>query len=139
MGTEAIEKFDPSTYVDKLRDVLKTQLVNLIPEEQWTLLVKAEIASFFTDSSKRDHYSGNNVVVPSEFKKVLGEVMREEAKSRIRAMLTSTEWTGYWDGTKQVAGEAIVDMLKKNGAEIINDWLRQAITQVVQSLRFTQT
>ena len=35
MSTTEVAKFDPATYVDKVRDKIKQSLVDIIPDEQW--------------------------------------------------------------------------------------------------------
>lgn len=46
MSTQ-IEKFDPSTLMNGVRDRIKATFVSLIPDEQWEQLVRKEADSFF--------------------------------------------------------------------------------------------
>ena len=133
MSTE-VTKFDPAAYVDKVRDKIKQSLVDVIPDEQWNTMLKAEISSFFENRVTSQY--GQPTPRPSEFRRIVNSVVEEETKKRIRDMLNSAEWTSYWDGTKQQAGEEIARIARDNGAAILAKWLEAAIGQVISSIRF---
>lgn len=133
MSTE-VTKFDPAAYVDKVRDKIKQSLVDVIPDEQWNTMLKAEISSFFENRVTSQY--GQQTTHPSEFRRIIAGVIEEETKRRVRDMLNSAEWTSYWDGTKQQAGEEIARIARENGAAIMAKWLEAAIGQVISSIRF---
>jgi hypothetical protein len=71
----------------KLRDKIKSAFVDLIPEERWDAMLKAEVAKFMSGTPEHRNGYGNYVAAqPSEFSKVcqsvLSEMIREEAKKR---------------------------------------------------------
>ena len=135
MSTE-VTKFDPATYVDKVRDKIKQSLVDVIPDEQWNAMLKAEISSFFESRKERSTYNNEVREHPSEFRRIVNTVVEEETKKRIRDMLATPEWSSYWDGTKQQAGDEIARIARQNGAAILAKWLEAAIGQVITSIRF---
>ena len=135
MSTE-VAKFDPSTYVDKVRDKIKQSLIDVIPDDQWNTMLKTEISSFFEHRTERDRWGGNETTIKSEFHRLVKVVLEEETKKRIREMLAGDEWSGYWDGTKQQAGEEIARIARENGAAILAKWLEAAIGQVISGIRF---
>ncbi len=135
MSTE-VAKFDPATYVDKVRDKIKQSLVDVIPDEQWNAMLKAEISAFFENRKERTAYGNDVREYPSEFRQIVKTVIEEETKNRVRAMLATPEWTSYWDGNKQQAGEEIARIARENGAAILAKWLEAAIGQVISSIRF---
>ena len=134
--SDEVTKFDPSTYVDKVRDKIKQSLIDVIPDEQWNTMLKAEISGFFEHRTDRDRWGGTTTTM-SEFHRIVKLVLEEETKKHIRDMLASAEWTSYWDGTKQKAGEEIERIARENGAAIIAKWLESAIGQVISSIRFS--
>ena len=134
--TEQIAKFDPTTYVDKVRDKIKQSLVDVIPDEQWNAMLKAEISSFFENKTEHDRWSNQSTTKPSEFRRLVAIVLEEETKRRIRDMLAGPEWESYWDGNKTQAGEEIARIARENGAAILAKWLEAAIGQVISSIRF---
>jgi hypothetical protein len=135
MSTE-VTKFDPSTYVDKVRDKIKQSLVDVIPDEQWNTMLKAEISAFFENKRERSAYSSEYREIPSEFRRIVAVVVEEETKRRVCEMLSGTDWSSYWDGTKQQAGEEIARIARENGAAILAKWLESAIGQVIAGIRF---
>lgn len=46
-----LEKFDPSTLMQGVKDRIKSTFVSLIPDAQWDSMVQKEIDSFFDDES----------------------------------------------------------------------------------------
>ena len=134
MSTTEVAKFDPATYVDKVRDKIKQSLIDVIPDDQWNVMLKSEIETFF--KSKTFLHYGEQKEQPSEFRRIVMNVIEEETKRRIRQMLTSPEWSSYWDGTKQQAGEEIARIARENGAAILAKWLEAAIGQVISGIQF---
>lgn len=136
-GTE-VAKFDPSSYVDKVRDKIKQSLIDVIPDDQWNVMLRAEISSFF--EKKYDPGNGYTAAStkPSEFHRIVEAVLEEETKKRVRVILAGPEWTAYWDGTKLKAGEEIARIARENGAAILAKWLEAAIGQVIAGIRFQQ-
>ena len=139
MSDKEITKFDPSTYVDKVRDKIKQSLIDTIPDEQWNAMLRAEISSFFETKTDHDRYSGAPSKRPSEFHRIVQTVLEEETKKHVREMLNSPEWKMYWDGTKQQAGEEIARLVRENGAAIMAKWLEAAVGQVISNIQFHRT
>ena len=137
MNTTDVAKFDPSTYVDKVRDKIKQSLIDVIPDEQWNAMLKTEISAFFENRVASHSQYGQQTTHPSEFRRIVASVIEEETKRHIRDMLAGPEWTSYWDGTKQKAGEEIARIAQENGALILAKWLESAIAQVVDNIRFS--
>ena len=135
MSTE-VAKFDPATYVDKVRDKIKQSLIDIIPDEQWNAMLAAEISSFFKEQVVPGNGYRETTTKPSEFRRIVLVVLEEETKKRVRDMLASPEWSSYWDGNKQKAGEEIARIAQENGAAIMAKWLEAAIGQVISNIRF---
>ena len=135
MSTE-VAKFDPATYVDKVRDKIKQSLIDIIPDEQWNAMLAAEISSFFKEQVVPGNGYRETAAKPSEFRRIVLMVLEEETKKRVRDMLASPEWSNYWDGNRQKAGEEIARIAQENGAAILAKWLEAAIGQVISGFRF---
>jgi len=129
-----VTKFDPASYVDKVRDKIKQSLIDVIPDDQWNVMLKTEIETFF--KTKTFSHYGEQREQPSEFRRIVASVIEDETKKRVRDMLNSPEWSSYWDGTKQQAGEEIARIARENGAAILAKWLEAAIGQVISNIRF---
>lgn len=136
MSSAEVTKFDPANYVDKVRDKIKQSLIDVIPDDQWNTMLRAEIESFFKTRTY-SHY-GEQKEQPSEFHRIVLNVLEEETKKRVRDMLSGSEWVSYWDGTKLKVGDEIGRIARENGAAILAKWLESAIGQVIDSIRFNQ-
>lgn len=132
--SDQIAKFEPANYVEKLRDKMKSAICDIIPDEQWDAMLKAEIDGFFKERVQKDHWGNQDKVIPSSFHQAIEQVLSDECKNRVSEMLKSPEWTGYWDGQKQIAGAKIEEMVREQGVEILNRWLGAAIQQVVAQI-----
>ena len=135
--TTEVAKFDPSTYVDKVRDKIKQSLIDVIPDEQWDAMLRAEIDGFFKSKIISVGYSGERREQPSEFNRIVMSVLEEEVKKRARAVLDGPDWQSYWDGTRQRVGEEIARIARENGHLILAKWLEAAIAQVIDHVRFS--
>jgi hypothetical protein len=134
MSGSEVTKFDPTSYVDKVREKIKQSLIDVIPDDQWNAMLRAEIGAFFENRVTSNY--GQQTTHSSEFRRIVTGVIEEETKRRIREMLSGPDWASYWDGTKQQAGEEIARLARENGAAILAKWLESAITQVISSIRF---
>lgn len=135
MSTE-VAKFDPTTYVDKVRDKIKQSLIDIIPDEQWNAMLSAEISGFFKEQVVPGNGYRETTTKPSEFRRIVLTVIEEETKKRVRDMLASAGWSSYWDGSRQQTGEEIARIARENGAAILAKWLEAAIGQVISGIRF---
>lgn len=136
MSTTEVAKFDPVTYVDKVRDKIKQSLIDVIPDDQWNTMLKAEISSFFEPQAVPGDWNRAATTKPSEFHRIVLTVLEEETKKRVRDTLAGPEWASYWNGTKLQTGEEIARLARENGAAILAKWLEAAIGQVIDSIRF---
>jgi len=135
-GNEVV-KFDPATYIDKIRDKIKQSLIDVIPDEQWNAMLKDEITSFFETRTERDRYHNTDKIIPSEFHQIARKVFEEETRQHVRDILNGPDWQAYWNGTKMAVGEEIARLARENGAAILSKWLEAAIAQVVSNIRFS--
>jgi len=142
MGTTEVAKFDPNSYVDKVREKIKLSLIEIIPDEQWNAMLKTEIAAFFENKVEQvsAYYSSTKPrLIPSEFRQLVLGMLETETKRRVIEILATPEWSGYWDGTRMNVGEELARLARENGAAILSKWLEAAIAQVVGGIRFTGT
>ncbi len=113
LSMNEIQKFDPSTLMDGVRQRIKATFVSLIPEEHWEQLCQKEIDTFF---QIRDQYSSNRTY-KSHFQEVCKEVLTEISKEKIVEYLKeydSTVWT--IDGLQ--ASDKLKELIIKMAPEI---------------------
>lgn len=136
----ALEKpapFDPAAAVNAIRDKIRGAMLDIIPTEQWDALIKAEMHSFMNDTVEKRAY-GESLTRPAGFKRIVHELLEEDAKVRVKALLSSPEWMEKW-GTgpnDKEASEAVKAYVTENAGKILNAWVGSAIQQVVQQMQY---
>jgi len=93
-----VMKIEPAQFVDKLRERIRSSLGELIPEEQWNAMLRAEIERFFAERVERGYYSGSERRIPSDFTFVAQETLAAEARKRIGAYFERDAWAQRWEG-----------------------------------------
>lgn len=127
-----IEKFDPSTLMQGVKDRIKATFVSLIPDDQWDQMVKKEVDDFFRESN-----SGyDNRRYTSEFKIVVWKVLEEEAKIKIKGVLANPEFQTTYNGNKQELSKTIQDAIVAKAPEIFMQAIQGSIAYAVQQMRY---
>lgn len=118
MENQEVQKFDPATLMQGVKDRIKATFVSLIPDEQWNIMVQKEIDEFF--KSNKDRYTYGNRDKMSSFEFLVQECIQEESKKRLIQYLQSEEFNTTWGKNGQVIlGEAIKNMIVNNSGEIM--------------------
>lgn len=128
-----IKPFNPNDVVDTVRDRIRATFVQLIPEEVFTRMVKAEIDHF---TRATDRYYGNR-----ETASPLQETIRHElavmAKAKIAEVVEDPEgpWKIYWgsDGKAKV-GSGIQAFLIEHSNEIVASAVGEMMQNVVSQM-----
>jgi hypothetical protein len=133
--TQAIEPFNPQSYAEKLRDKIKSALVDIVPDEQWERLIKAEIETFFRSTTRDTRSYQWTETVPSDFQSVTRRILTEEACKRVKEMLNEPEWTSVWADGRVLAGQKITDILVANAGPILAAWVGQSFQMAVDQFK----
>lgn len=114
--TNEVEKFDPSTLMQGVKDRIKATFVSLIPEDKWETLVKTEVDNFF--KSKDTGYS--NRTLASDFQLLVKNELNNYSISRLKEFLATEEFNKTWDQNGKVAAsEGIRKMVVENSGAIL--------------------
>ena len=87
---KAVEKFDPSKLMDGVKDRIKATFVALIPDAQWETMCNAEMKKFFEPTWTGYNNKDKN---PSEFEKIVIELMKEQCKEYLKEMFAKPEYS----------------------------------------------
>lgn len=135
MTETAIAKpFDPAGLAEQLRDKIRVDMATLMPDEMWQELLEKEVKTFFQSREDRQ-YGGRPKILASVFHGIVIDVLREETRGRVKEMLNSKEWVGFWENSKLTAGEEIKELITKNAPEILSALLANSLQGAVQSMR----
>lgn len=106
-----IEKFDPSTLMQGVKDRIKSTFVSLIPEAKWEELCKKEIDEFFEEKhiDKKEY--------KSDFRQICREILGEIAKEKIKEALTEYD-SLVWEGSERKVNDKLKELLIKCAPDI---------------------
>lgn len=124
MSTE-LAKFDPNKLAEQLKDKIRFDLVNFLPDEVWQQMLSREIQAFLDVSDKAPH----------NLRTVVREVLAQNAKAKILEVLNDPEWNNHYVNNKLVVGEAVLDLMKNNMNEIFASMLSEVMTRVMNNIR----
>jgi hypothetical protein len=127
-----IQKFDPATLMQGVKDRIKSEFVSLIPDEQWTEMVKKEIDNFF--AQKEAGYSSNRVYA-SDFGILVRNTLNEEAKKRLADYLDTPEFNTTWGNNGlPIASEAVKQMMIENSGVILQNMFGGMFSQMAMNM-----
>ena len=109
----------PVAFADRVKAKINESITNLLPEEDISRMVDAQINAFMRD----------------EFQKMILSNIREVAQKQIKEALSSAEYSGMWNGYKQGVPELIADVMKKHSSEIFADMFGNMAMMVVNNMR----
>lgn len=130
-----ITPFNPVSYAEKLRDKIKSALVDIVPDEQWADLIKKEVEAFFAKKNVTRNYNNQISDSESEFSAIARQVLGEEAKKHIRAELETPGWADVWDNGRLAGSESLRKLLMENAPLIIASAFDGTFQAVLQQVR----
>jgi hypothetical protein len=133
MGNE-IEKFDPSTLMQGVKDRIKATFVSLIPDDKWGEMVDSEIKKFFELKDGLNEYHSRNSKT-SHFTDVVFQVLTEECKKKCVEIINHPDYTIGWDSNKQTVSETLKKRLIDNMPEIMASMMENMMANAIQQLK----
>jgi len=114
-----VQKFDPSTLMQGVKDRIKATFVSLIPDEQWEQMVKKEVDDFF--NTKDREYNNRNRY--SDFQAIVRTELEAEARKRLLDYISSPDFNTVWQGSGlPVATEFVKNMVVENSGAILSNF-----------------
>lgn len=133
-----IEKFDPSTLAEKVRDRIRNSIADLIPDDAWSTLIKKEVDVFFAPKQETSH----NKYQPSTISELVRRELHDEIKIRLKEFFQSAEWKEQWTNDlggggngRYAASEAMKKIVLENSTAIISAILADGMQSVLMSMR----
>lgn len=113
-----VQKFDPSTLMQGVRDRIKSEFVSLIPDEQWSEMIKKECENFFQE--KEAGYG--NRIYASDFQILVRDELRKEVQNRLATYLKSPEFNTTYDTYgKPIASQKVKELMIDNAGIILQN------------------
>lgn len=125
-----IEKFDPSTLMQGVKDRIKATFVSLIPDDKWGEMVDTEIKRFF---ELRDEYRSRNSKT-SHFTDVVFQVLSEECRNKCIEILNHPDFQIHWNGSTHKVSETLKNRLIDNMPKIMASMMENMLASAIQSI-----
>jgi hypothetical protein len=142
-----IEKFDPSTLMQGVRDRIKATFVSLIPDEQWEVLVQKEINAFFEQQIKVTHarqvqhsnWGGSSVTINSEtfetqFRSIVWQLCSEKTVEVLKKHMKG-KFTDTWPLDPEKIDEGIKEVLVAAVPNAISTFFHQVAMGYMNQVR----
>lgn len=127
-----VQKFDPATLMQGVKDRIKSTFVSLIPEEQWKEMVEKEVGKFFREYELRQY----DIRYVSDFSVLVNSLLKEEAEKRMKEYLGSPEFQTVWtDNGPRIISQAIREMMIENSGLILCNMYQEMFTSMLHRFR----
>jgi|GEM_PF-2228109 len=135
-----IVKFDPTKLADHLKDKIRLDIAELMPEEMWQGLLKNEIEKFITEQPAGNGYS--NRTTSSDLSKLTKEILKKELEKKIGEYFAGEEWAGKWEsrgtgGPQALLGKAVKEIIVDNADIMFENMIAGAVSSVLRQLKDT--
>ena len=108
-----LKKFDPATIMDGVKDKIKAEFINLMPEGAWLAMVKTEVNRYFKETVDTRHHYNNQRYTP--FAILIHNLLEQKAKERFKEYLNTPQFKETWDSKgKSVMSEAVKKFIIEN-------------------------
>ena len=127
----------PGDAANVLREKVKTIFLDLLPDNKLDEMVKGEWDRFFNDQPKRDTYGNieRGKTVPSEFSKVIKDVLKEEIETRAREQLRAKiDEIIDWNGNTQNA-DLFAEIVNKVAPDLVKQVAAQFVANTLTNMR----
>lgn len=127
-----VQKFDPATLMQGVKDRIKSTFVSLIPEEQWKEMIEKEVGKFFREYELRQY----DTRYVSDFSVLVNSLLKEEAEKRMKEYLGSPEFQTVWtDNGPRIISQAIREMMIENSGLILCNMYQEMFTSMLHRFR----
>lgn len=127
---KAVAPYDPDKLMDSVKARIRSEFASLIPDQAWQNLVKKTVDGFF---ERKRGYHGEE---PSEFDRLVSNLVHEEIKKRMVTFFQTPEWTVRWEGEQgqKMMSDAVEKIIKDNVGAIVANTLGSAIQSVLTQM-----
>lgn len=116
MPDEAVVKFDPHQFAEQLKDKIRIDIAQFLPEEEWKRLIELEVKAFLEGRWEKDrYYSDHQRYYPSGLRLAVTSVMEANTK-RLAEEYFKAHYTAYSDqvaaGVDKIVSENVEGIVR---------------------------
>jgi hypothetical protein len=125
---EQVEKFDPSTLMQGVKDRIKATFVSLIPDVQWEIMVQKEIDEFFNSeqtmifAKKEEQVAGQwhakqmatLEIKQSPFRALVWEHCANMTNQILKEKITKEYFNDEWPATEETVDARMKSFVKES-------------------------
>lgn len=108
--------YDPEVVLKKVRETIQAKFAELIPEEQWDIMIKKAMDDFVEQHA--------NTLVRTQ----TSELLKEKIKERFDKLSISSDWNNTID-------EKLSEIIKKNAGDLMSGMIGSAMAGILQEMR----
>jgi len=141
MSETGIEKFDPSTLMQGVKDQIKATFVSLIPEAQWIGLVEKEVDAFFNQTTKLNvgekkervgsaWYETTFLVVETEqspFRSIVWQYCKDMTYQVLKEKINKDFFNSQWSPEEKDLSEAMKEMIQSAAPAAMASFFQQIL------------
>jgi len=134
-----LQTINSSDYVTALRDKIKTALVDIIPNEKWDAMIKAEVEIFFNVETYQQDNWGNKIPLKvTYFRNFVLQQLHEEVNKRLQEYFKSDDWCAKWNPNsgEYDASIKMKELIAENAQTIFANSIASAFQNVIQNMKF---
>ena len=109
-----------STLSERIAEKVGKELVDLIPQDEWKKLIDSEMKKFM------------RVNAPNVIREMIEKEFRVAVAKELDTLTKKTEWNQL---TQQSTNDALVELIKASGADILAGILSPVMQQVLSDFR----
>ena len=126
--------FDPNTIMDGVKDKIKAEFINLIPEDAWKAMVKTEVDRYFKTAIDRNYSNHNQYYTP--FATLVHNELQDHCKAKFKEFLGTPEFnSNEWKDGQQVMSEAVKKFIVENSGEVMANFFGNMMQSALMSIR----
>lgn len=124
-----VNVFDPTTFAEAIKERIKIEFLNFVPDEKLKSLIEAEIRYFFTEKKSPSNTSYRDGYI-SDFSRVCNDIITEICRERVKQIIGTLSLTDETNANKQVLEAVIARM-----PEIMSNMIAMLVTQTLQQIQ----
>lgn len=129
-----MKKFDPSTIMDGVKDKIRLEFANLIPENVWEEMVKQEVNYFFYKKQDEGYSSRRS---STQFQRVCNSLLEEECRKRFKEYLNSSDFQAtYKTNGQPIASEAVKKFIVENSGEVLANFFGSMMQSAIHNMQY---